>query len=462
MTGRTGVAIAATVAIASWSDAPLRAQGAGAAEPLTRQAVAGVTFLVREGFLVERVTPADHGADYLALTFDSEGRLVVSAADGSPCVLADANGDGVHETATVVAPRARNCRAMRFDGPTLYGICDRPVPSPAAFGRPGGHGRPPSAGLLEMLDTNGDGVMDTIQMRARVRTRTGEPTGRARRAVPETGDVAPSVLALEAESGAASQAGLASALVAGARSIDRYASYAYPREYFGALVLADRAGHEIRAVVPRPSGEAATYVTSRVLVRGARVEITDLEVGPDGFVYFATGRRGAHGGIWRLRYTRDVPPAPGMAGLYAVVHQPQPLSSWGWEAVDHARASMGAAFGPALERLARDESAEAADRARALYELQRHGPAPGDALLDDALADDAMAVKRAAKDVLDRRGAVVLAGGRPRAADVSVFSFRLRPGARQTMMNGIGFDSMSPRALTNVLAAPQGSPSSGQ
>jgi hypothetical protein len=51
---------------------------------------------------------------------------------------------------------------------------------------------------------------------------------------------------------------------------------------------------------------------------------------------------------------------------------------------------------------------------------------------------------------------------RATTAKISVLSFRLRPGARQTMMNAIGIDSMSPRALTNVLAAPQGSPSSGQ
>jgi hypothetical protein len=56
----------------------------------------------------------------------------------------------------------------------------------------------------------------------------------------------------------------------------------------------------------------------------------------------------------------------------------------------------------------------------------------------------------------------ILAAGHVRAAETGVLSFRLRPGARQTMMNDIGIDSMSLRALTNVLAAPQGTPSSGQ
>jgi hypothetical protein len=462
MTARTGVAIAAAVAMVSWTDAPAPARAAEASDPLTRQTVAGTSFLVRAGFLVERVTPADRTAGYLALTFDSRGRLVVSAANGSPCALLDANGDVIREATAVVAPRVRNCQAMRFDGPTLYGICDQPVPHPAAFGRPGGHGRPPRTGLFEMLDTNGDGAADTVQMRAAVRPDAHDASALTPHLSPAAEADAAARLNQVAGLTDGSRTRLTSALTAGARSIDRYASYAYPREYFGALVLADRSGRDIRAIVPQPTGDAAMYVTSRVLVHGARADITDLEVGPDGLVYFSTGPRGARGGIWRLRYTGGAAPSPDMTGLHAIVHQRQPLSSWGWEAIDHARTAMGAAFGPALERLARDESADAADRARALYELQRHGPAPAAALLDEALADEAAAVRVAARNLVGGRRAAVAAAGRGTKATISVLSFRLRPGARQTMMSGIGFDSMSPRALTNVLAAPQGSPSSGQ
>jgi hypothetical protein len=299
-------------------------------------------------------------------------------------------------------------------------------------------------------------------MRATLRAAADDTPGIAPHGSRTAEDADSSVRAPAVDVAGAARPRPASALTAGARSIDRYASYGYPREYFGALVLVDRGGNEIRAITPRPSGEAATYVTSNVLVHDARADITDLEVGPDGLVYFSTGRRGAHGGIWRLRCSGEAEPAPDMTGLGAIIHQPQPLSSWGWEAIDHAMASMGPAAGPALERLVRDESADAADRVRALYERQRHGLVPAGSLLQDALSADAMPVRRAARDLLGRRRALLLARGRPTQADVSVSSFRLRPGARQTMMNDIGFDSMSPRALTNVLAAPQGPPSSGQ
>ena len=63
---------------------------------------------------------------------------------------------------------------------------------------------------------------------------------------------------------------------------------------------------------------------------------------------------------------------------------------------------------PGSRGLARNTSAAATDRARALYELQRHGPAPGAALLA-ALAADASAEVRAA---------VMFLAGFQRAGDV--------------------------------------------
>ena len=65
-----------------------------------------------------------------------------------------------------------------------------------------------------------------------------------------------------------------------------------------------------------------------------------------------------------------------MTGILAVVRQPQPFSSWGWAAIEKVKTSMGASFGAELEKLARNNSGAAAmDRARALYEMQRHGSA---------------------------------------------------------------------------------------
>jgi putative heme-binding domain-containing protein len=120
-----------------------------------------------------------------------------------------------------------------------------------------------------------------------------------------------------------------------------------------------------------------------------------VEVGLDGMMYFTIGGRNTTGGLWRLRYTGTAPAAPDMTGILAVVRQPQPLSSWGWAAIEKVKTSMGASFGAELEKIARNASSPGMERARAVYEMQRHGAAPSGDLLA-ALIKDANADVRAA------------------------------------------------------------------
>jgi putative heme-binding domain-containing protein len=195
--------------------------------------------------------------------------------------------------------------------------------------------------------------------------------------------------------------------------VETYQSDAYPREYFDNLLEADWSRGRILYTPLTPAG--ATY-TARPdpteLVHGEPLNVTDLEVGPDGLVYFSTGGRLTQGGVWRLRYIGTRPPQPDKKGILAVVRQEQPLSSWGWAAVERVKAGMGeAVFGAALERLARDTGADVVDRARALYEMQRHGPAPSAQLVTALAADARPAVRAAAMFVAGYRR-----GGNARAA----------------------------------------------
>ena len=178
--------------------------------------------------------------------------------------------------------------------------------------------------------------------------------------------------------------------------VEFYTSYAYPKEFFDNLFEADWSRGRLVYTALTPAGATYSSRTDRAeFVHGEPFNITDVEVGPDGMMYFTTGGRNTTGGLWRLRYTGAAPTAPDMAGILAVVRQPQPLSSWGWAAIEKAKASMGANFGSELEKIARSTSAAAADRARAVYEMQRHGAAPSVALLS-ALAKDSNADVRAA------------------------------------------------------------------
>ncbi len=113
--------------------------------------------------------------------------------------------------------------------------------------------------------------------------------------------------------------------------VEFYTSYAYPREFFDNLFEADWSRGRLLYTALTPNGGTFTARADRAeFVHGEPFNITDVEVGPDGMLYFTTGGRNTSGGVWRLRYKGTLPAAPDMTGVLAVVRQPQPLSSWGW------------------------------------------------------------------------------------------------------------------------------------
>jgi putative heme-binding domain-containing protein len=178
--------------------------------------------------------------------------------------------------------------------------------------------------------------------------------------------------------------------------VEFYQHYTFPREFFDNLLEADWSRGRLLYTALTPNGATYTAREDRAeFVHGEPFNITDLEVGPDGNVYFTTGGRQTSGGVWRVRYTGPRQQQPDMSGILAVVRQPQPLSSWGWAAIEAVKAKMGASFGAELERVARNAAIDGAERARALGEMQRHGAPPGTALLS-ALAADPNADLRAA------------------------------------------------------------------
>jgi putative heme-binding domain-containing protein len=184
--------------------------------------------------------------------------------------------------------------------------------------------------------------------------------------------------------------------------VEFYQSYAYPSSFFDNLFEADWSRGRLLYTALKSDG--ATYTGREDLaefVHGEPMPITDMEVGPDGNIYLTTGGGPGQGGLYKVSWTGAAPKQPEMTGILAVVRQPQPLSSWGWEAIEKVKSSMGAAFATELEKVARDASASPQDRMRAILELQRHGPAPAAPLLA-ALGKDR---------VLEVRGAAVYVAG---------------------------------------------------
>ena len=179
--------------------------------------------------------------------------------------------------------------------------------------------------------------------------------------------------------------------------VEVYESYAYPPSFFDNLFEADWSRGRLLYTALTPSG--GTYKGRDDLaefVHGEPMPITDIEVGPDGNLYLTTGGAAGQGGLCKVSWTGAKPAQPDMTGILAVVRQPQPLSTWGWAAIEKAKSSMGASFQTELERIARDPAAASMDRLRAVLEMQRHGAAPNVDLLKALVTDRDAQVRAAA------------------------------------------------------------------
>jgi putative heme-binding domain-containing protein len=82
----------------------------------------------------------------------------------------------------------------------------------------------------------------------------------------------------------------------------------FPEPYRSALFLLDWSYGRLFAVHLKPTG--ASYVGDfEVIAHGKPLNLTDLEFGKDGSMYFITGGRGTQSGLYRLTYV-GAPPAP--------------------------------------------------------------------------------------------------------------------------------------------------------
>jgi len=75
----------------------------------------------------------------------------------------------------------------------------------------------------------------------------------------------------------------------------------FPARFQNALWMMDWSYGRIVAVYLQPKG--ASYMgTFETMVKGKPLNVTDMEVGPDGAIYFATGGRGTQSGLYRVSY----------------------------------------------------------------------------------------------------------------------------------------------------------------
>jgi putative heme-binding domain-containing protein len=158
-----------------------------------------------------------------------------------------------------------------------------------------------------------------------------------------------------------------------------YEHHMFPQRYHGNLFLADWTQGRILAVKLEDNGQAQ----SQVFLQGQPLNVTDLAIGPDGWLYFCTGGRGTKGGIYQVRWNGTVPDAitnPGN-GIAKAIKQPQLDSAWSRQQIAALKRELGSSWSDTVAGVAFSNENPAKYRLRALDLMQLFGPTPTPELL---------------------------------------------------------------------------------
>jgi putative membrane-bound dehydrogenase-like protein len=170
--------------------------------------------------------------------------------------------------------------------------------------------------------------------------------------------------------------------------LEVYDHHSFPARYHNALFVCDWSRGRIIVVKSKPHG--ATYkASSEVFLEGQPLNVTDLAVGPDGWLYFCTGGRDTEGGIYRVVWDGEIPEKVKKSGegIAAALNQPQLNSAWARQRVAMLKKQLGARWEPELVKVAEADDSGPANRLRALDLLQLFGPFPSISLLINVSKD---------------------------------------------------------------------------
>ena len=138
-----------------------------------------------------------------------------------------------------------------------------------------------------------------------------------------------------------------------------YEHTTYPAKYRHALFSCDWAEGRIVAYHLQPRGASFT-AEAEVFLEGRPLNVTDMDIGPDGWLYFCTGGRGTQGNLYRVVVESAVAPTPRTGpGVLPAVRQPQPHSAWGRQAISTKRHRMGGQWDFELRAFVSDRSQDA-------------------------------------------------------------------------------------------------------
>ncbi len=161
-----------------------------------------------------------------------------------------------------------------------------------------------------------------------------------------------------------------------------YQHFMFPVRYQDTMFLADWSEGRILNVRLRPRG-AGYIADSEVFLQGQPLNVTDLDVGPDGALYFCTGGRGTAGGVYRVVYKGDVPDRIKKlgTGVAAAIRQPQLESAWARQEIAKIKRELGSQWSQLVAGVAYSDDNPAEYRVRAMELMQLFGPVPSEELV---------------------------------------------------------------------------------
>ena len=180
-----------------------------------------------------------------------------------------------------------------------------------------------------------------------------------------------------------------------------YADEVYPEVFRDAYFMGDWSRGRIRVLFPRRQG-ATWNGEVHDFVLGEPLNVTDLDVGPDGLLYFTTGGRSTSGGLYRVAWAGQSSRREA-DGVDAIVRQPMPRSAFGRARLLAAKSRLGEEWQTSLREAAIDGNRPAGERLRALEALAVHGPAPDLELLRSLAADPEPLLRAASVHLLGVR-----------------------------------------------------------
>ncbi len=180
-----------------------------------------------------------------------------------------------------------------------------------------------------------------------------------------------------------------------------YDHFMFPTRYHGAMFLADWSEGRILSVKTKRNGASYT-ATTEVFLSGNPLNVTDVDIGPDGNLYFITGGRGTSGGVYRVRWQGKVPESMTNlgTGIGAAIRQPQMNSAWARQKIAAVKRSLGQDWDPAVIGVAISTANPPHYRARAMDLMHLFGPVPTADLLIKLSKEKSEVVRAKAADLM--------------------------------------------------------------